>query len=320
MLAELKFVQGAVAKKDFIPSLTHFEIKNRTIKGFNGSLALCAPIDVELDIKPRAVPFVKAIQGCKGNTVQLTVTKTGRLSIKAGKFKALVECTDEEFPTVDPEGDWVSLEGIDFIPALKKLLDFTGEDASRRWSLGILFRGSKAYATNNIVLMEYDLGVHFPVEINVPKTAVAELIRIGKPPVGIKLSTTSVTFMYDQNHWIKTQLYDLGWPDLNRVLSRETEMVEVQESWFDAVESVSPFVDELSRVYFKDSTITTVSENDAAGGTVEMEDFPYCCVFNHKYFMSLRGVISHIDLNAYPAPCLFKGPNVRGALMGMKSA
>lgn len=319
MLAELKFVQGAVAKKDFIPSLTHFEIKDGMIKGFNGSLALCAPIPINLEIKPRAVPFVKAIQSCKGETVQMTVTKAGRLSIKAGKFKALIECTEEAFPDVVPEGQWHSLEEVSIIPALKKLLDYTGEDASRKWSMGILLRGSKAFATNNIVLVEYDLEKTFPVDINIPKTAVAELVRIGKPPVGMMVSEGSVTFMYDKAHWVKTQLYDLGWPDLDKVLSRPSEMVEIKDEWYDAVEAVSPFVDELSRVYFKEGVITTAVE-DAAGGSVDMEDFPYEGIYNHKFFLSLRGLVTHIDLHAYPAPCLFRGENVRGALMGMRGS
>lgn len=317
MLAELKFVQGAVAKKDFIPSLTHFEIKDGTVKGFNGSLALCAPIAVALDVKPKALPFVKAIQGCKGETVQLTVTKSGKLSIKAGKFKALVECTDEVFPDTKPEGQWVSLEGIDIIPALKKLLEYTGEDASRPWSLGILLRGSKAFATNNIILVEYDLGTKFPVEINIPKKAVTELVRIGKAPIGMKVTETSATFMYDKNHWVKTQLYDLGWPQLDKVLGRETEMVEVRDEWFEAVEMVTPFADELLRVFFKEGAITTSIE-DSAGGTVELDDFNFTGVYNCKFFLSLQGLITHIDLHSYPAPSLFKGPNVRGALMGMK--
>lgn len=318
MLKELKFVQGAVAKKDFIPALTHFSIRNGVIKGFNGSLSLCAPIPIQLDVNPRAVPFVKAIQSCKGETVQLSVTPTGKLSIKAGKFKALVECSPESFPDVEPEGEWINLDGINILPPLKSLLAYTGEDASRKWAMGIMFRGSKAFATNNIIIMEYDLGIEFPVEINIPKTAVAELVRIGQPPIGMKLTDHSVTFMYSEHHWVKTQLYDLTWPDIEKVLNRDADYVEIQEEWFDAIETVSPFVDESNRVYFKDGTITTSTEG-SAGGTIELEQFPYEGVYNYKYFLSLKGLVSHISLSSYPSPVLFKGTNVRGVIAGMRS-
>ena len=318
MLKELKFVQGAVAKKDFIPSLTHFEIKDGKIKGFNGKLALCAPIPISFDIKPRAIPFVKAIQGCKNDTVQLSITPTGRLSVKAGRNKFLVDCCEEDFPDVQPEGNWMSLEGINIIPAFKALLDFTGEDASRPWAMGIMLRDTFAYATNNIILMEYDLGATFPIPINVPKNAVAEVVRIGQEPKGIMICESSVTFMYDEHLWVKTQLYETNWPDLNRVLdSTGADMQPISEEVFEAVRTVSPFVDELNRVIFKDGSVTTNTEG-GAGGTVTLDDFSYEGVYNYKYFLSLEGLITKIDLTKYPSPCVFEGENIRGALMGMR--
>jgi DNA polymerase III sliding clamp (beta) subunit (PCNA family) len=317
MLKELKFVQGAVAKKDFEPTLTHFHIKNNSIKGTNGSLTLCAPVPLDIEVKPKAIPFVKAIQACKSEVMQLSVTPTGRLSIKAGKFKALIECTDQPFPDIEPEGDWVSLEGIPILPALKTLLTYTGEDASRKWSQGVLLRGNKAFATNNIILMEYDLGVTFPVELNVPKKAIAELIRIGAEPLGMKVTATSVTFMYGQNHWVRTQLYDLGWPDLENLLSRETEYTTLQDEWFDSIETLAPFVDDFQRIIMSEGMVST-RQADEAGASVEIEGFNGSGVYNYKYFMSLRGVISHIDFSSYPMPCLMKGDKIRGVLMGMR--
>ena len=43
MLNELKFVQGSVAKKELLPSLTHFKIEDGHIRGFNGTIAISAP-------------------------------------------------------------------------------------------------------------------------------------------------------------------------------------------------------------------------------------------------------------------------------------
>lgn len=319
MLEQLKFVQGAVAKKDFNPAMTHFSIKDGWIKGTNGSLTLCAPIPLDLDAKPKAAPFVKAIQGCKGKTVQISVTPTGKLSVKAGKFRSLVECTDQEFPNIEPDGQWVPLT-VPILPPLKTLIDFTSEDASKQWSLGVLFKGNKAFATNNIIVVEYELADSFPIEVNIPKTAVHELLRVGKEPVGVMLTETSITFMYDKNHWVRTQLYDLGWPDLSKVLDRDADYQEFPEGIFEAVESVVPFVDEFSRVYFIGNKITTVNHDAAAGATFEIEKELNYAVFNAKYFLKLKGIAQTIDLSTYPRPCLFKGKNIRGAIIGMRES
>ncbi len=42
MLDTLKFIQGAVARKDHVPALVHFRIAGGRIRGFNGTLSLAA--------------------------------------------------------------------------------------------------------------------------------------------------------------------------------------------------------------------------------------------------------------------------------------
>lgn len=65
MLTALKFCQGSIAKKDFLPALTHFRIEKGTVRGFNGMIALSSPINCDIDCTPEAIPLIKAIQNCK---------------------------------------------------------------------------------------------------------------------------------------------------------------------------------------------------------------------------------------------------------------
>ena len=175
MLETLNFVKGAVARKDFVPALVHFKIENGFIKGFDGKLSLCSPIDLDLNVSPQAVPFIKAITTCR-EAVSMHLTDTGRLAIKSGSFKAYIDCIDDaEYPDVAPEGKKVELDG-EFIPALKMLNPFIAEDASRPWARGILFFDDVAFATNNIVLMEFKLDYKFPLPVNIPKP-------LSKPPI-----------------------------------------------------------------------------------------------------------------------------------------
>ena len=64
MLEVLKFVKGAVGKKDYVPALTHFQIADGRITGFNGKISLSSPIALDLECCPKAIPFVKAIEAC----------------------------------------------------------------------------------------------------------------------------------------------------------------------------------------------------------------------------------------------------------------
>ena len=318
MLASLKFVQGAVAAKDFVPELCHFRIENGTIRGYNGMLGLCSPIDLDLDVSPKAVPFIKAVQTCKNETVQLHMTPGGKLSVKSGKFKALIDCLPEnDFPDTMPKGLETGLNG-DMLGVLKALAPFIAEDASKPWARGILFKGQSAYATNNICLVEHWLTSPFPVEVNIPRSAVLELIRIGEEPEKLQISEDRVTFHYSGNRWLSTQTYSNQWPDLSRILDVESNQKEIPEGLWEAVESLTPFVDDLGRIYFHNgSAATSLAEGE--GASVEVPDLPAeggC--FHFKQLSLLAKNVKTIDFSSYPRPCLFYGDNLRGAIIGFK--
>lgn len=317
MLKTLKFVRGAVAKKDFVPALTHFRIENGFIKGYNGKIGLCAPIDMDLDISPKALPFVKAIEACK-TTVAMHVTGTGRLAIKSGKFKAFVDCIeDAEYPDIDPAGEIIQLNG-EFLPAIKTIAPFIADDASRQWARGILFRGQSAFATNNIVVIQYWLGYDFPIEVNVPEDAIKELIRVNEEPTHMQLSDTHITFHFEDGRWIKSQLLDLEWPDVDKILSVESEQIPILDDFYEAVETLLPFVDDLCRIHLAEDMVATHLDEGVGASQKVSGQLPEKACFHGKQLLLLKGIVEKIDLNLYPKPCLFSGGVIRGAIVGIR--
>jgi len=320
MLDELKFVQGAVAKKEFIPELTHFCIENNTVRSFNGTLALCSPIDLDISCKPKAAPFVKAIQNCK-ETVSLSMTPAGRLSIKSGGFKAFIECVTEETPHVVPEGEILDLNGDAFIEAVAALETFIGDDASRPWSTGILFEGNSAFATNNVIAAEYWTGLGIAGRYNVPRSAVKELLRIKQAPTHMQVSDKSMTFHFEDGRWIRTALFSFdGWPDLRGLFDSNSgqKATPIPEGFFDALTAIKPFLDSFNRVYFIDGSLcTSIVEGD--GASYEVEGLVSEGVFNHTMLERIRPVVKSIDFNAEGRACMFYGDKLRGAITRVRS-
>lgn len=311
----LRFVQGAVARKNYDPALTHFRLSGGFIRSYNGLIALCSPIPLELDVTPKATPFLKAIQSCD-DTVSLHITPAGKLAIKSGGFRAYVECLESEaYPDVQPEGTVIDLQGQDFLGALKVIEPFIGEDASRPWARGVLFRGQSIFATNNIIVVEHWLPSVFPTEINVPQEAISELLRIGKNPKCMWLSENTVTFEYENGCWLRSRLYATSWPDLSRILDRDSNQQPFPANFFYDLERLAPFVDKLGAVYFTDGNIQTSLED--AGAAVETHVHNKSA-FHISHLRLLDGVADTIDFEQYPAPCLFYGENLRGAIAGMR--
>jgi len=315
MLDSLRFVQGAVAKKDYVATLMHFRIKNKTVCGYNGSIALNSPIELDLDTCPLATQFVKAIQTCQ-DTIQLHMTPAGRLAVKSGKFKAFVDCIQEEFPKIAPEGKEVQLSG-NLLGTLKQLSPFIAEDASRPWARGILLRGQSAFATNNVILVEKWLGAPFPVEVNIPRMAVAELLRIGTEPTHLQICENSVTFHFQGNRWLRTQLSTLAWPDLSPILDKKSNQAIPPKDLWQAIEEIKPFVDEVGRVHLSPGKIAThIAEG--VGAVVELPEVTTNGCFHFEQLLLLQDVVKTIDLSSYPSPCLFYGEVIRGAIIGMR--
>lgn len=316
MLKALKFVQGAIASKGFEPALTHFRIQNGRIKGYNGSIALSSPIELDLDVSPQAIPFAKAIMACKETTV-MHVTSANKLSIKSGKFKAFIECMpDQAYPEIEPEGVKTKLNGK-FIELLKTLQPFIAEDASRPWARGILLDGQSAFVTNNIIILQAWLEQPFPVKVNIPAGAVKELVRIKEEPTHIQLCERSASFLYEDGRWLRTSLCTQEWPDVVPILERESNPKPLHEDFFTSVFDIAPFVDETNRIIIKDGTLCTHYE-EGLGASVEIDGLPEEGAFNYRHLLKLENIIEKIDLNMYPLACVFYGHNLRGAIVGMK--
>lgn len=316
MLDSIRFVQGAVAKKDYLPALTHFRIKDGTIRGFNGSIGLHSPITLDLEASPLATPFVKAIQSCK-DTIQLHKTPAGKLAIKSGAFKAFIDCCPDEFPDVPPEGETTPLDG-NLLPALKLLLPFIAEDASRPWARGILFRGQSALATNNINLIEYWIGYTFPIELNIPRMAVTELLRIGEEPESLQVSKNSCTFHFPGDRWLRTSTCSTEWPDVSKILDNVAEeALPVPDEFWEAVTSLNPFVDELGKTFLTPNKVSTALLEEV-GVHVDCPGLQANVCFNIKQLLMLEKVISTIAFGEAPKPCHFFGNRLRGVIVGLR--
>jgi hypothetical protein len=267
-----------------------------------------------LDVTPNAVHFVKAIRGCK-DTIALSMTAGGRLTVKSGNFKAFVDCYTGGFPEIIPTGERMELSP-DFMEGLKVLEPCVADDASRQWARGILFRGKSMFATNNVVLAEYWLGADFPLEMNLPLEAVKELIRIGEAPSALLAEENAVTFLFSGDRWMRSQLYTTQWPDLAKVLDKPSKQAPVPLT-VGHLEELMPFADDGGRVYLLDNMLATSLE-EGLGARLEIAGLPEGGIYNVEMLILALALADTIDLTSYPAPCHFAGKNLRGAIIGMR--
>ena len=320
----LRFVKGAVAKKNFEPALTHFRIENGTIRSSNGIISLSSPIDLDIECTPDAGQFVKAISN-SGDDMVLTMLPSGRLSIRSEKFKAFVNChNDENVPHPLPEGDIIEFEPSMLITAIQELMPFVGDDASRSWTNGIHFNGQFAYATNNVTMAQYWLkGINVVIPFTIPRVALTELLRIKLLPISIQADANSATFHFEDSRWIRTNLLEGDWPlkTFETILSSPSDCKPLPDDFFDGLASIKDFTNNMNCVFIKGSTLQTNLEKNI-GASFELSERivgENIVCFAHPILNELKNLSNlSIDLSTYPKPCLFYAGLMRGAIMGVR--
>lgn len=319
MLDALKFVQGAVQRNLVAPELEHFIIKDGRITGFNGYMALSAPLPINIDAMPKADLFHKALAAC-GDSIAISMTPNGRLHIRSGTFSAYVPCNDRAVYEALPEGEAFSApKGM--AAAFARMLPFIGDDASRPWAMGLAIENGCYTATNNVILLQLWDGHQIPA-VNCPRFAVAEVARIREDPVEIRVGNGSISFLYENGRWIRSQVLATEWPvDLmNRILDRESRPEALPDGFFEAVDKLAPFTKDgpSSPLHFTADGLATGAPGSSEGAAVELPGLPAGAAFRLKALQLLKNEVKTIDLNTHPAPCLFFGDHSRGALIGMQ--
>lgn len=323
MLADLKFIIGAVAKKDMVPELTHIKIRQGWAQSFNGKISSATRINLDIDVMPWATEMVEAIAACD-DTVALSLTKANKLSVKSGTFKCFVPCMDmtddvlQAFP--HPEGEMLAIDA-EFVNMLRALQPFMAADASRPWAMGVLVGSGSSFATNNVMLAEYWHGIDFPFRVTLPAEAVNEILKRKEPATHIQLTHNSLTVWFGRDKWLRSQLIEDSFPEsIYKVIEAPGQPgVDVSEypGLFEAVEKLKRFTDDGGTICFTGGAVSTTREQED-GAHIDVPGLPADQAYNVAHLLILKDAAQTIDLTPFPRPCRFWGKNkrLRGVFTG----
>ena len=316
----LNLVRGAVSTKDLLPVLTHFHIYEGRVQGGNGRIAIDAPCP-ELSGFDCTVPaerFLKAVDACDGEP-RLKLTDGGKLTASRGKFRATLPLADHAaFPRLGlpmTSGSYGAAEPL--LPVLRRLRPFIGEDASRPWSCGVLFRGGYAWATNNMCLARapYELP-----EMVLPVFAVDELLRIGAEPSSVEVLENALALRFEGGWWLRCQKLEGQWPDVARFMpAQPPERAWAADTLREAVRKVLPFCPDPKHpvVQTGGAGVSTLEGEMSAEVGCYGGDLPVAR-FRAEPLLAALDAARSIDLSAYPGACYWQGEGVEGVIVGLR--
>lgn len=312
LLEALKFVAVSQHAQG-TPLQTHCRIGNKTVIGFDGGITAGHFIDEILSCCPHTYTLLNALSKC-ADSISITDTDGGKLSVKSGKFRALVPCLPwEDLPAVEPDPRIATLTDAvksALAAVLPVALDGSNVDA---FKCAVLLCAGSAVATNGAVILEAWHGIDLP-DVLIPKASAQAICKQTKPLTGFGFSANSATFYYEDNSFIKTQLFVDKYPGFQHILDVESNPWPLPGGFFEGVDIASSFsVNNV--VYFRDGHICS-HVHPAEGASYQVEGIPNDLAFNSIYLKIIREHCHKIQFNINNrGMALFFGDNVRGAIM-----
>lgn len=317
LLTALEFC-SCVSEKLGAPYETHIGLRNNWAIAFNGIVAAGSPIAEDIVCYPHNLMLIEALSKCDEN-FSLTQLDNGRLSVKSGKFKAVVPCLDPELmQNAFPDPNIAPITNA-FKTAVEAVGVLASENAQHVLAASVLMHGPSVVSTNRVMIMEYWHGLDLPPGVPLPKQFVAALAKQKKNLIGFGFSNNSATFHFEDGCWIKTQLYADSWPDVGRILNREANLWSIDAGFYKALDAIAPFSED-GNVY-SDLNLLMSHADSSIGATHECAGIPKGFVYPIKQLKIIQPHIEKVDWMAGgihdSSYCLvFQGGNMRGVISG----
>lgn len=298
----------------------HCILKDKWCVASDNILSIGHKIDEEIEACPHIETLAAALSKC-GETISITQLDKNKLSIKSDKLKALVKCVDIDSISITRPDAPIAPINDKIKQGFEVLNPIIGDEKQKFISdCSVLLRAGSMIGTNRVAILEYWHGIDLPPNILIPKVAMKAVCKTDKKLVSFGFSSNSFTFYFEDESFIKTQLYVEEFPNCDSILNAKTSAWPLPPNFFKAVDTLMPFLNEKSEIYFEKGMLQT-ELNSYESTTYEIEGLKPGPAFNCEILKKLEHCIKTIDFSKYGIDkkynAYFFGDNVRGVLAGL---
>jgi hypothetical protein len=314
----IDFLKRAVTRDSEFVIMGCYFVQGGTIYARNLGIQAGAPFPalVTADFNVPAKALEAALDRMRG-AVDLTYNG-GAVTVRSSHLKVEIPCIAEEPPAVPTMPEvWQGVpEG--FMGALKVAVMFAAKDPG--WNNGIRLMGDRITAINN----------RSGVDITVPglgargcciTTACAEFILAQKgSPTQLCLEESAIIFKWSDDKWLQAQYLASEFPDaVDRILAAgggECPVVLTPE-WRAAYADIAALSD--GRLQIQPDKMVAVTGASTADYTIETALPPGAITYwSEKALDPVVAVAEAWAPASWPKPAAFRGPNLRGVVMGVQ--
>lgn len=292
LLEAISFL-SCITKDIGSPFETHIFLHDKVCTAYNGTLSAGILIEEEIVAAPHNSILRNALSKCgEGYTLSIDGTK---ITVKSGKFKAVVPCIDPGIlysPFPDPV---VAIIDDRLKTALACIEIIKPEpNAEKVHLLTFLLNGASVISTDGKLIIECWHGIDLPT-IAIPKIIIPVILAHSKKLTQFGFSETSVTFYFEDKSWIKSQLYPQEYPTdtVMNVLNKNSNPSPISVDFYKGLEAVASF-SENGSVYFERDKICS-HKVEEQGATYDVPGLPKGPIYTAKYLSMIKQFAEKID-------------------------
>lgn len=277
---------------------THCFAGNGKLIAFDGIIA--AGIDFPLDVfaAPHTLSLIAALAFCADDMV-LTQLNAERLMVRSGDFSTVIPCVapsslsaafpDARIATVDER----------LRAAFMTVAPLVSDRAEHVTTACVRLGPQYVVGTDGAVILEVFHGIDLPPGLLVPKAALTAIKKIKRPLTGLGFSRQTVTFYFEgaDNAWIRTQIYNERYADVESILKQHKRIDPIPFGFFNAVARAAKFSPD-GNVYCGQGMISSHDPTDQATGSEQLIQVPGVTatrIYNAKAVATMERFSDWID-------------------------
>jgi hypothetical protein len=327
LLQAMQFLSVCQKNEADNDSQMYCSLQNGLAVAFDGILAAGTYIDEQLDACPHTHQMILALSRC-GDTRAITQHQD-RLQVRSDEFEAFVPCCKRERLTaVNPDARTVAVSES-LISAIETVAPLCSEKGDIIEAISIQVNTNSVLATNREMIIEAWHGCNLPFgEMLIPLACAKALSKVKKKVVGIGLKPNvaalfpagkdqnlhdNLTFWFEDNSWLRTNLFKNRWRDKAFNLPIPTNQARpIPKSVFETVAKVLPFSED-GKVYFSEGKVSSHNlSQTGAGYSLPVSEGPTNKVYKGKNFL-LAGKHA-VSINELERFTMFYGATTRCAV------
>lgn len=305
----------AKCQKDIgIPAHTHCIIYQGYIVATNGILTYGMQSPLHLTCNPHTQTLAAAINNVAMDSSHFVLLDSSTLLLRNGRKRIKIPCIAiEQLYAVAPDAAQFMLPEL-FISRLSDISIVLKDNAELVLQSAILLMEGFAYAGDRYIFVQYNHGMYLPKMI-IPKQFISAVIKANKKPLYFGYSENSFTVYFEDNSWIKTNLYQNNeYPDISQIaeqLSKATEMDNCPKDFAEKIDFLLKF-SENGTVMLEDSVMSTPDK--IKGASYEFEGLRGKGKFKLNNLQAVAKLSTHINLVGDEKAVYFMGENIKGII------